>query len=312
MRRPALSILACPQCCGPLKLAEAGADDVVEGTLVCEREAILFPVIAGVPRLVRPDAAPGLEAFAFSYSSAWRKAGWGSLGPDTLLALPYQDRSGRQRSGWRMKARSMDALMLFLEARASSRILDLGCGVGWLSYHLARKGCQVYAVDAILDEVLGLGAADAYLRAGVYFERIWGEIERPPFQDASFDAVVCNASLHYVDSVRNALAEISRILAPNGAFVLMNSPVHHDLRSARGAERGARARLARLGATPEVAAAYHHFTFDELRDAFELAFGHLNEHPWDPGFTFRLIRRLKGLALRMELAEFPILWASKG
>jgi SAM-dependent methyltransferase len=163
----------------------------------------------------------------------------------------------------------------------------------------------------VQDEVLGLRAADVYLRAGAAFERIWGELERPPFQAGAFDAVICNASLHYAVSLEAAVAEVSRILRPGGVFVIMNSPIHNDAQSAARAERSFQRRLSMLGASDDLISRYHHFVRHELEIALLAAIGPPRLQRFDPGRSFRLTRRAKGILLRMELASFPIVWAQK-
>ncbi|MEE9600970.1 MAG: Trm112 family protein [Thermoplasmata archaeon] len=69
MQRAALSVLACPNCLGPL-VASGRTDNVDEGDLTCQRERLVFPVEAGIPHLVRPKETAVLDEFAQSYSQA--------------------------------------------------------------------------------------------------------------------------------------------------------------------------------------------------------------------------------------------------
>ena len=304
MRRGALKTLVCPNCLSSLR-PEGSFESLEDGTLACAQEGLAFPVRRGVPRLVRPHKEAELRAFAKSYSRVWRREGWG--GEDGyLLNLPHKDTTGRQKSKWRVKARSMKVLLDLVDDLQVKRVLDLGAGMGWLSRYLAQRDREVYALDAVLDDVLGLEAATVYLGNGPYFERVWGEMERPPFRDGSLDAVVCNASLHYAKDLGQTLAEVGRILAPGGSLILLNSPVHRDATSARRAEAGFQAHLLALGADQTVAERYHHFVRSELEGALTEAFGHVVEMPFDPGQGFRSVRWLKGIALRLELASFPI------
>ena len=310
MRPLAVEILACPHCSGPLGMSPPDSKELVAGALRCEREHLAFPVVEGVPHLVRLDRTAEVESFAEAYSQVWRREGWGRSDPTYLLGLPYRDATRRQRAKWRVKARSMDALFTALDARASPRVVDMGCGMGWLSHHLARRGHDVYAVDIVRDDTIGLGAAAVYARHGPYFERVWGEFERPPFRDGSVDAVVCNASLHYVP-LEPTLAAIARVLRPGGGLFVLNSPVHRSVASATRAQEDFRTHLRGLGAPLDVAAAYHHFSTERLIQVLEDRVGPTSEVPFDPGRGFRLARALKGRALRMELASFPILKARK-
>lgn len=310
MRQAALAVLACPSCHGPL-LLEGEVGDAESGHLVCSRQDLRFPVVDGISRLVEPGRAGYVLSLAGSYADAWRRDGWGGADSSYLLGLPYADASGRHDSEWRVKARSLGALERLLDRFRPRRVADLGCGVGWLSYRLAQRGLEAYAVDIVLDGSLGLGAAAVYLRSGVYFERIWGEIDRPPLGTASVDVAICNASLHYARDLQRALLEAKRVLRPGGLFVVMNSPVYADTDSARRALADFQERLRGLGANEEVISAYHHFTRDALVRALATEVGPVTEEPFEPGRAFRWIRRAKGVALRMELASFPVLYARR-
>lgn len=300
--------LACPRCLGPL---EPPADGMArEGELVCRREGLAYPVVGGIAHLVRPDRAAWARAWGEAYSLAWRRDGWAPRGPPDLLRLPHGGLGARQRTKWRVKARSMEALLPLLDPPPQV-VVDLGCGVGWLSHHLARRGHRVYAVDIVRDGVLGLEAAGVYIAAGPPFDRVWAEMERPPFRDASIDAVVCNASLHYAPSLGGVLGEVARILRPGGVLVVMNSPVHAHAPSAARAEAHARGRLRRLGAPPEVADVYHHFRRGDLERVLTGIVGPVEEVAYDPGWAFRWGRRAKGMARGMEYASFPILLVRK-
>jgi SAM-dependent methyltransferase len=204
----------------------------------------------------------------------------------------------------------MEALFALLEEIGPVRIIDLGCGTGWLAHHLARRGHEVFAVDIVRSEAVGLNAAEAFLRSGPPFERIWGELEHPPFQTGSMNAVICNASLHYSSDLAGTLQEVARILRPGGLFVVMNSPVHEDPASASRAERDFRMRLLSDGASEDVASSYHHFVRGSIQESVRRAFESVHEANFNPGTGFLLSRRMKGIALGMELASFPILYAT--
>jgi len=311
MRPKALESLACPQCHGPLD-SLSSEEEILEGSLSCANEGSTYSVTGGIPHLVRLERTPKVTRFAEEYSLSWRQEGWGGDDLRYLQGLPYEDSTGRQRAKWRVKARSLDALLPALSFHQPRKIVDLGCGMGWLSHRLALAGYEVFALDPVLDATLGLGAAGRYPPLGSPFERIWGEMEHLPFQSGSVDAVVANASLHYADPLAQALREIQRILRASGILIVMNSPVHRDGASAARAEKGFRDHFARRGASAEVTDRYHHFTRKTLDEDLLHSVGAVTEVVFDPGRFFRWGRNLKGLLLRMELAAFPILLAQKG
>ena len=98
-------------------------------------------------------------------------------------------------------------------------VLEVGCGVGTTAIRLAtEKGCQVNAID--IDPALVDRARRAVSRAGraqqVRVQQ--GDALNVPFEDASFDRVVVEAVLMFVDRPKG-LEEIARVSRP-GALML--------------------------------------------------------------------------------------------
>jgi SAM-dependent methyltransferase len=100
------------------------------------------------------------------------------------------------------------------------RVLDAGCGGGRNLPFFLRHGFDVRIADAdpaAVDAVLRLAAAlDApILPAHVHR----GALDVLPWDDASVDAVICSAVLHFARDHRdfqNMLEELWRVLAPGG------------------------------------------------------------------------------------------------
>jgi trans-aconitate methyltransferase len=97
-----------------------------------------------------------------------------------------------------------------LAPRPGERILDLGCGDGFLTARLAAMGCDVVGVDASAAQVA------AARRAGVRAET--AAAEALDFRE-EFDAVFSNATLHWVRDADAAIASVFRALRPGGRFV---------------------------------------------------------------------------------------------
>jgi SAM-dependent methyltransferase len=97
-----------------------------------------------------------------------------------------------------------------LAPRPGERILDLGCGDGFLTERLVALGCDVVAVDASPEQVEGARRRGLDARVA--------RAEALPFV-GEFDAVFSNAVLHWVKDAAGAIAAVHRALRPGGRFV---------------------------------------------------------------------------------------------
>lgn len=97
------------------------------------------------------------------------------------------------------------------------RVLDVGCGTGTVALIAASAGAAVTAVDpsARLLEVTRTAAE----RAGVDLQLLPGEAASLPLPDSSFDAVLSNFGVIFAAEPRSAVAEMARVLAPEGRIV---------------------------------------------------------------------------------------------
>ena len=99
--------------------------------------------------------------------------------------------------------------------------LDAGCGTGTLARLLAARNCNVTGVDASPDMVAAARAhrTDGRLAERLTFRQI-PTIESLPFTDRAFDGVLCASVLEYVLDVARCLAEIHRVLKPDGLLLV--------------------------------------------------------------------------------------------
>ncbi len=124
------------------------------------------------------------------------------------------------RGGWHRDIARRTADIALASSGEPSRILDVGCGTGFLLRLLASRlpgAHELVGVDPAphMVEVAQSGAAhDARLRVLV------GAAERLPFPDASFDLVVSTTSFDHWTDQAAGLRECARVLAPGGWLAL--------------------------------------------------------------------------------------------
>jgi SAM-dependent methyltransferase len=94
-------------------------------------------------------------------------------------------------------------------------VLDAGCGAGYGSAELGRSARRVLGVD--VDEEAVAYARSRYASPGVEFEVM--DLARLDLDDASFDVVCAFEAIEHVRDRDAVLAEIARVLRPDGAFL---------------------------------------------------------------------------------------------
>lgn len=111
-------------------------------------------------------------------------------------------------------------------AHKPSRLLDMGCGEGWLSWHLASQGVSVLGVDAIAALIDAARQSPSHTGPSPEFLVLaYNEVPQA-LAGERFDLVVCNFSLLDQEGVENLLQAIPNLLSANGALLIQT--LHPD------------------------------------------------------------------------------------
>ncbi len=94
------------------------------------------------------------------------------------------------------------------------KVLDVGCGIGFLVVNYARGGADVTGLDISTTEVeLTRKILDTYGLRGTVIE---GNAEELPFPDGTFDFVSSSGALQFCPNIQRAIDEIYRVLRRGG------------------------------------------------------------------------------------------------
>ncbi|MEM7531315.1 MAG: class I SAM-dependent methyltransferase, partial [Chloroflexota bacterium] len=109
-------------------------------------------------------------------------------------------------------------------------VLECGCGPGWLwqtSANLSRipTHCTITLTD--LSPGMVAEAQSVLASHSVDFRFQDANIEELPFEDNRFDVVTANHMLYHVPSIPKAIAEVRRVLKPDGRFVAVTNGAGH-------------------------------------------------------------------------------------
>ena len=148
-------------------------------------------------------------------------------------------------AGWSEQglARRLALVLLALgdtDLKRGSKVLDLGAGPGTYTRALTARGHRCLGLDYSLNVVKIAKSKDTN---GDYLQ---GEAYYLPFKSGSFDAVLCVGVLQSLESPKEAILEIRRILKPRGYLLLdgLNSLFWlHSVRNWRARINGAEKRM---------------------------------------------------------------------
>lgn len=124
-------------------------------------------------------------------------------------------------------------LGLVLEAAdlfRGARVMEFGCGTGWLTLGLAAMGCDAVGVDIspkALQLAEGLKAARGPAQPGKA-EFLAFDGHRLPLPDDSVDRIVCFDAFHHVRDQGATLKEFSRVLRNGGRAAFLEPGPNHS------------------------------------------------------------------------------------
>jgi len=139
--------------------------------------------------------------------------------------------TARQKRVWDKAASSYDKQIAFFEKiqfaggrewlgeRARGRVLEVAIGTG---LNLAHYPADVTITGIELSPAMLAVARQRATGHGRDVDLREGDAEHLPFEDASFDTVVCALSLCTIPNPDAALAEMRRVLGPGGRLLLLD------------------------------------------------------------------------------------------
>lgn len=145
---------------------------------------------------------------------------WGRAARDLAARIPpdWREHRHRLRHNIVMQGAYIDEFLSHI--RPGMRVLDLGCGAGWLTLAMAQRGADATGLD-ISDESLSV--------AREYYESIRHEVPgsvRYEVADLnhislsadSYDVIAVCGALHHLTHVRHTIEELHKALRPGGLF----------------------------------------------------------------------------------------------
>lgn len=96
---------------------------------------------------------------------------------------------------------------------AGKRVLDIGCARGDYVNYLHRLGYDICGIDLLVSA--------AWCESDAAGRFVVGDIHNLPIENGRFDTTILFNVLEHIGNVERALAEISRVLRPQGNLLLV-------------------------------------------------------------------------------------------
>lgn len=108
-----------------------------------------------------------------------------------------------------------------------SNVLDVGCGTGEIlkRIHICYPEVSLTGVD-ISEKMLEV----AKVKIGNVATLLWADAEKLPFNDTTFDLIVCSDSFHHYPNPQKVLAEFRRVLKGGGNLLICDYSIGFPLR----------------------------------------------------------------------------------
>ena len=122
-----------------------------------------------------------------------------------------------------------DHLYDVLALPAGSKVLDAGCGAGFVATHMVQKGLLIQGIDIVPKHVQW--AQELFRHNGIEKKASAREMDYhdlSAFQDQSFDGLYTMETFVHATDIDKALSEFFRVLKPGGR-IAMNEYEHMDL-----------------------------------------------------------------------------------
>ncbi len=113
--------------------------------------------------------------------------------------------------------RRAEDLLSYLDKEAGQCVLEVGCGNGAVSKHIARAyGFTVTGIDVDPDQILEAQRQPEDRQKVVFME---ADATSLPFPDMAFDIVLSFGVMHHIRNWPVAICEFKRVLKSHGYFV---------------------------------------------------------------------------------------------
>lgn len=205
--------------------------------------------------------SPELKQVAEDYLAVREKEG--RLLEDMVVAtLPETDPKNPLYQEFRLRTLSAARLRKWLDQKEpDGRILELGCGNGWLLHYLIRNSERTgMGIDINRPELE---------QAAAVFDKdpiLWvlGDVFDPLFPDQFVDTIIVASAVQYFEDLPKLIDRLLELLRPGGTIHFLDSHWYRKSEQNSASERSLE--YYHEKGVPEMAQHYHHHSLDDLNN----------------------------------------------
>ena len=204
-----------------------------------------------------------------------------------IMDLPDIATNHKQNYEWSVRKDSCKSLLTYLKKKNQFlKILEIGCGNGWLSHKLAEiPRTEVIGLDINLTELKQ--AANIFTNSNLQF--VYGDIREKILQNRQFDVIIFAGSIQYFSSPIEIINLVLESLTARGEIHIIDS-IFYNEKEVEAAKQNCREYYKNMG-FPDMSNYYFHHLLNDMyhfncmvkhqrTSFFKKLFSKRNVFPW--------------------------------
>lgn len=176
--------------------------------------------------------------------------------------LPITSKDHPQSKEWKLRQKSTNRFINYLEQNSFNSLLEIGCGNGWFTHQCALKVKHTVGIDINLQE---LEQAERVFDKTQFV--YWDVFETAPFVE-QFDVIVLNAVVQYFPNFDKLIDRLKSLLSAEGEIHIIDSPFYLNDKIDAAKERTDT--YYKSMNVPEMSLNYHHHSTKNVKDFEQL------------------------------------------
>jgi len=168
---------------------------------------------------------PRHNSFEESYLKLRQKEGR-VYSDEVVRLLPEFQGSGALATEWKIRKRSTQRLIHYLQRKRPARILEIGCGNGWLlrylHQHVAPECCGIDINEQELQQAVrisGTASSTCFL---------YGDILSGFINEWRADIIIVASAAQYFPHLNHFIDRLTPLLTPHGEIHIIDTPFYHE------------------------------------------------------------------------------------